>query len=180
MTREEKQKWKISRQAKARNLMTVRLLLRHFPTDYSTEIRRFVDDKVLLHSRYIFIADKNRRDIGYCTHCRQEVGFSEKPKHNSEMFCPNCYSACMVKHDWRGHGKLIDKTYFHYFEKSKTDPKAIVCRGIYAARDYSSEFRDVETRFETHTFYFFSDGTNGDVYELRQLLVWHKSPQQPL
>ncbi len=158
MTREEKEKWKSSRQAKARNLLAVRPLLRHFPKNYSEDIRRFVDDQVLLNSRYIFIGDKEHRDIGYCTHCRQELNLPGKPKHNADMICPSCHSACQVKHDWRGHSKLIDKAYIHYYEKSQTDPEAIICRGIFAYRDYHGNFKDIETVFETHTYYVFKIG----------------------
>lgn len=159
MTKEEKKKWKKDRQAKARNLLVVRQLLRHFPKGYSEDIRRFIDDQVLLDSRYIFIADKNKRDIGYCTHCHQELSLPNRPKHNADTFCPSCHSACQVKHNWRGHSQLIDKAYIHYYEKSQIDPEAIICRGIFAYRDYSVKFKDLETVFETHTYYVFKMGS---------------------
>lgn len=159
MTNNDKEKWKTYRQKKAGILLTVRPLLRHFPKDYSEDIHRFIDNQVLLHSRYIFIASKEHRDIGYCTHCRQELNLPGKPKHNADMLCPSCHSACKVKHNWRGHSKLIDKAYIHYYEKSQKDSQAIICRGIFAYRDYSCKFKNVDTVFETHTYYVFQMGS---------------------
>lgn len=149
--------------------LEVKAILNHFPKNeaVSKRIENFVRNEALAHSRYIFVEDRENRQAGYCTHCQHDVTLPEKTYHNDIVICPHCKSETKVKHDWRGHSKLIDKTYFHYFEKSRKNKEAIVCRGIYAVRNYAGSARAVKTKYEVHTYYIFEMGNS------QMMLSWH-------
>lgn len=66
----------------------------------------------------------------------------------------------MVKSSGRGRSQLMDEAYFVYYEKSAADPQAIVARGIQVARDYSGDFRMVETHYCVRVLYVFKMGNS--------------------
>lgn len=56
-----------------------------------TDLEKFINDKALLHSRYIIYDYSRDVKEGYCTHCKQMVPI-ESPKHLKEGTCKNCHS----------------------------------------------------------------------------------------
>jgi hypothetical protein len=64
----------------------------------------------------------------------------------------------MVKASGRGHSYMIDQTYFLHYDKVPANPDAIVARGIHAIRDYSRNYRNVETEYIVLAYYVFEPG----------------------
>ncbi len=145
----------------------VRQILKHFPKTISKTVEKFVTDSALGHSRYIFMADRKDWRAGYCSHCHKEIILPERSKHNLKTICPKCKSQAIVKHSWRKQNSIIDKTYFHYYEKSKINPQAIICRGIYGTWTHNAYFRTTEKNYETHSYYLFEPGKSAMV------TAWH-------
>lgn len=145
----------------------VRQILKHFPKTISKTIEKFVTDSAMAHSRYIFMADRKEWRAGYCSHCRKEIILPERSKHNLETICPKCKSPAIVKHSWRKQNSIVDKTYFHYYEKSKINPQAIICRGIYGTWKHNAYFGTTEKTYETHSYYVFEPGKS------TMLTAWH-------
>jgi len=132
-------------------------LMRHFPTDLSQEMKDFATNVAMLSSRYIFTLRSGSKQFGYCTHCRTEFP-TKHFTHNSRQECPNCKSVCTVKASGRGHTKLIDEATFTYYEKSTIDPAAIVARTIFAVRNYSEKYWNIDTEYAVKAFYLFAPG----------------------
>ena len=127
----------------------------HFDTDYSEDIKNYVDNVALCKSRYIFV--KNNK-IGYCTHCKAEYPLEKPYKHKSGFLCQNCGGWYEARNANMGRKRMLDKAYFTYFEKSKIDPEILVARGILVSRDFSGCYRDVEIKFITTAYYVFEYG----------------------
>jgi PcfJ-like protein len=131
----------------------------HFPEKISQELADYVTEFVLFKSRYLF----TRRVVGmqkaYCTHCKKE-SMTDGLKHNQEYKCPNCDSNCVVKASGRGRKKLYDDAYLVWYEKSIQNPEAIVARGIYLSRDYSSDYHAIETKYFVKAYYLFEPGNS--------------------
>lgn len=145
----------------------VRQILKHFPKTISKTIEKFVTDDVLTHSRYIFMTDRKEWRVGYCSHCHKEITLPERSKHNMKTICPKCKSTTIVKHSWRKQNNIIDKTYFLYYEKSKINPQAIVCRGIYGTWTHNTASKSTDKTYETHSYYLFEPGKS------TMLTAWH-------
>lgn len=158
---------------------SIKEMRRHFSTGYSKEIKKFVKERALVHSRYIWILDCGDRQKGWCSYCRHDVVIRDGIKHNEEIQCPHCCMKVMVKHEWRGRSELVDKSYFHYYEKSKVDPKVVVCRGIYVKNNFAAQnVKSVKTEYETHSFYVLEMGAPRmftDYYH-----VWYSRPLQSI
>lgn len=135
-------------------------VLSHAPIGFDTDVREFATEKVLLSSRYLFVERKGRVYHGYCTYCRQEREYDNVRKHNAKVICQGCHSLCIVKQSGRGRKYLFDEGYFVYFSKSEIDPKAIVARGIYVCRDYSGDYKEVETMYDPTALYLFKEGAS--------------------
>lgn len=158
---------------------SIKEMRRHFPAGYSKEIKKFVKERALVHSRYIWILDRADRQKGWCSYCRRYVIIKDGIKHNEEIQCPHCGTEVKVKHEWRGHSDLVDRSYFHYYEKSKLDPKIVVCRGIYVRNNFASQdIKSVKTEYETHTFYVLEMG--GPKMFTDYYHVWYNCPLQSL
>lgn len=154
---------------------SIKEMRRHFPAGYSKEIKKFVKERALVHSRYIWILDRADRQKGWCSYCRHDVIIKDGLMHNAEIQCPCCGIGALVKHEWRGRSELIDKSYFHYYEKSKIDPKVVICRGIYVKNNFAAQdVKSVKTEYETHSFYVLEMGAPRmytDFYH-----VWYSRP----
>ena len=132
--------------------------LAHFSEGLSPEIQRYATYEVFKSSRYIFTTRIGKQQYGWCTHCLSEFKTNGLFRHNANVFCPECDSACTVKAGGLGRKSLVDAAYFVYYEKSVKDPKVIVARGIYAVRDYSRDYHLVQTLCLERTRYIFEIG----------------------
>lgn len=136
---------------------------RHFSQTVSKVIINYATNKVMGWSRYTFVRREGKTQHAYCTHCCMEhtsVGL----KHNQTYHCPSCESETEVKQSGLGRGKMCDEAYLLYYEKSKINPKAIIARGIYLIRDYTGDYRDVETKAWVTAMYLFEPG-NSQMYQ---------------
>lgn len=142
-------------------------ILVHFPPTISKGIADFARDTVFLISRYLFTRRVLDLQYAYCTHCQQEylcgMG-SVYYRHNEERICHKCESKCVVKASGRGRKHLIDDAYMVYYEKSVVDPKAIVAYGLHVVRDYSGDYRKVETQYRTVAMYLFQPGKSTMIF----------------
>ncbi|MCY9733133.1 PcfJ domain-containing protein [Paenibacillus alvei] len=129
----------------------------HMPQQISEELNSYVIEEALGDSRYIFTRRAGSFQYGYCTHCKNE--YSTKGfRHGKTEMCPKCGSFCTVKASGRGRKKLIDDAYIVWYDKSRKDSKSIVAHGIYIQRDYSGDYKQVETQFYVQAEYVFTPG----------------------
>ncbi|MFW5436339.1 PcfJ domain-containing protein [Paenibacillus apiarius] len=129
----------------------------HMPQRISEELNSYVIDEALRDSRYIFTRRAGSFQYGYCTHCKNE--YSTKGfRHGKTEMCKKCGSFCTVKASGRGRSKLIDDAYIVWYDKSCKDPKSIVAHGIYVRRDYTGDYKQVETQFYVQAEYVFTPG----------------------
>ncbi|MGG4462628.1 PcfJ domain-containing protein, partial [Micromonospora provocatoris] len=135
----------------------------HFPSTISKEIDNFVDNDVLLSSRYLFIQRRCNIQYGYCTHCKKDMVLKEKIKHKEYTNCPSCKSKCQARSSGMGRKFLYDKAYAVYYEKSLVNPQAIIARGFYVSRNYSGDYRKVVTNYSLEALYLFEPG-NSEFY----------------
>lgn len=142
-------------------------ILAHFPPTISQGIVDFARDTVFLNSRYLFTRRVLDLQYAYCTHCQEEylcgMG-SVYYRHNEERICHKCESKCVVKASGRGRKRLVDEAYMVYYEKSVVDPKAIVAYGLHVVRDYSGDYREVETQYRTVARYLFQQGKSTMIF----------------
>lgn len=146
----------------------------HFPNKVSNEMVDFATNTVFLGSRYVFIRRVKDEQYGYCTHCKNDYMTGIKPVfllHNQDWKCPKCKSLVIVKQQGMGRKNLFSDAYFVWYEKSLIDPEAIVARGIYAYRDYTGDYRKMETKFTTVAAYLFKPGKS---QMLRREFYWSK------
>lgn len=132
-------------------------VLSHFSIGVSEKIKKYAIKGPFKESRYLFIQRKDDIRVGYCTHCNKEYEVANL-KHNSETICEKCGSKCIVKQTRYGRKNLVDKVCFIYYEKSTKDPEALVANGYYAERDYSKDYKNVETNFNRTAAYVFKVG----------------------
>lgn len=147
--------------------------LKHFSDDYSEEIKKFAIEGPLKFSRYIFTHRVKNQQYGYCTHCNREFK-TQGLKHNEKTYCPHCNSEAKVKASGKGRKYMFDETYFVYYEKSLIDPNIITARGIYGVRDYSDDYRFIETKLSTSAYYIFKIGSP----LMFRNLYWRKTYEQ--
>lgn len=152
----------------------------HFDQTIHQEIVDFANNTALLSSRYLFVERRGKQQYGYCTHCHTEyvTGYGAGYlSHGQSWQCMKCKSLVLVKASGRGRGKLIDEAYFVWYQKSLTNPKAIVARGLHVMRDYRQDYRRVETRFSTVALYVFEPGVGATMarYEWEAVWSWPKS-----
>lgn len=158
---------------------SIKEMRRHFPAGYSKEIKKFVKERALVHSRYIWILDRADRQKGWCSYCRRDVIIQDGLKHKAVVVCPNCDTTAIIQHEWRGHDGIIDTGYFHYFEKSRIDADVVVCRGIYAQQNFSvKDVRKAKIEYQTHTFYVFKMGSPRMFTEFYH--PWYSQPRLTL
>lgn len=130
----------------------------HFDFAMSDEIRQYAADGPFLHSRYIFTWSKWKKRYGYCTHCHGAYEYRGYI-HGQKDKCPVCQSECTIKYAGLGRSRMIDEAYFVYYQKSILDPNVITAMGIYAVRDYTGDFRMVNTKYAVMAIYTFTAGS---------------------
>jgi hypothetical protein len=134
-------------------------ILPHFSEEIPAELEAFVREHALIHSRYLFVQRRGPFQYGYCTHCRAEYMIKgETLKHNSFWQCEKCKSSVEVKSSGRGRSVLKDNCYVIWYGKSLINPNAITATGYLVERDYSGDYREVETSFKEITLYLFEPG----------------------
>ena len=138
-------------------------IAKHFTEEVSQEIHDYIRDTVLLDSRYIFTWRVGKQQYGYCTHCKKEFKTTGL-KHKKFTMCPECHSNCGVRASGMGRQTMRDSAYFVYYEKSRFDPKVITARGFLTSRDYTGDFREVETRITQVAVYIFEQGNSQFYY----------------
>jgi len=129
----------------------------HFPVEVEQTIQDYATNAVMVWSRYLFIRRVGRQQYAFCTHCKRESE-SSGLKHNHRTNCPSCGTEAMIKGSGMGRQKMVDDAYLLYYEKSLTNPQAIIARGFYMVRDYRTDYRTVETKFDTIVMYLFEPG----------------------
>lgn len=134
-------------------------LLEHFPKKISKTIVDYANNEALKFSRYIFTRREGKKQYGYCTHCKSEF-ITNGIRHNKDIECPMCKSFCIVKASGLGRSTMVDEAYFVYYEKSILNPKSIVARGIYTIRDYTGDYKKVETEYSPVALYVFEMGNS--------------------
>ena len=140
--------------------------LSHFPKNPSDSLMEYARETVFLSSRYLFVWRIGKVQMAYCTHCHEEypLGVGQASyKHNEKTTCLNCQSECKVKQNGRGRSKLIDDAYVVWYDKSMMNPKAVVATWYLAWRDYSADYRNVETQFSPRARYYFEPGKGGQM-----------------
>lgn len=145
----------------------------HLPEGISPEIYTFATDEMFAGRHYLFVWFEKNLPVGYCTRCHKAMFLSGTPKHNSDETCPNCRFDVITKHRRFRHTKLIDFSYFVWYDKSPADPGVVVARGFLAKRDLRRSFREVETVLAQETFYVFRPGIGGQLFIDRG---WHAGP----
>ena len=137
--------------------MNIEECFMHIPARLTPDMKIFAHDVVFHNRHYIFV---ERDGIGYCTHCRQYLT-AGKLRHKAIEICPHCQTNCTVRNSWRGRKRLIDEAYFTYYLKSAINPDVIVAIGTYAVRDFTGDYRTVETKFTDMDLYVFHPGSAG-------------------
>ena len=126
--------------------LTIEECQAHIPTTQTPDMEQWATENVLLHSRYIFTRREGHKQLGYCTHC-QSTFRTYGLKHGTEATCPQCGSDCQVKAGGKGRKYMLDEGYFTYYLPSPIDPQTLVAIGVYAVRDYSGDYTQVQTRY---------------------------------
>jgi hypothetical protein len=124
----------------------------------------YVNNEVLLYSRYLFTQTIAKIQHATCTHCKQQHRPEVTLKHNTNASCPHCNSVCTVKKSHVGRKYAVDKAYIVYYEKSILDPKIMVALGFFVKRDYRGSIDNVETLFQPSCSYVFEMGNSTMYY----------------
>ena len=143
--------------------MNIEECLAHIPNRLTPDMKIFAHDVVFKDNHYIFTERNGKRLDCYCTYCRSEFEI-DKLRHNELHYCPHCRVACTVKSGWRGRKYLINEAYFVYYLKSAVDPQAIVAIGTRAVRDFTGDYRTVETLFAEIDLFVFQHGKPGQAF----------------
>ena len=114
--------------------------------------------EVLWEKRQRLFPNRYNRDRAYCSHCHEWVDAIPVWRHKDKGWCPKCHMEATVTHSWRGIRHICDEAAFYYYEKSPIQPHTIICRLIYADRDY----RDGDP--ENVKTYFWIDSASVFVY----------------
>ncbi|KUP24899.1 PcfJ domain-containing protein [Paenibacillus sp. DMB5] len=130
----------------------------------SKEMTDYVENHVLLKSRYLFTKTVMRVQFAYCTHCNQQHRPEEPLKHSHIAFCPHCNSQCIVKKSHVGRKYMQDKAYVVFYEKSIIDPQVMTAVGFYVRRDYAGDFKDVKTHYKASCSYVFKMNGESTMY----------------
>jgi hypothetical protein len=101
----------------------------------------------------------------WCTACGQEVG-PVAGWHNSEVSCPVCKQAAMLKHEARGHKKLFDEFDHRYWRRSIIDPETVVLTITQVWRDSRGDRPETAHLFVKPTaIYLYKLGRPTTVYK---------------
>ncbi|AYB47681.1 PcfJ domain-containing protein [Paenibacillus lautus] len=134
----------------------------HFPEKISAQLERYVTDTVLKESRYLFIKTVAKVQFAYCTHCKKQHRPLERLRHKQVelAICPNCKSKCGVRSAGIGRKFMCDTAVLVWYEKSVQDNQAITARVISVYRDYSGDFKEVITKYNSSHMYLFQPGNS--------------------
>ncbi|ASJ54881.1 hypothetical protein BP422_15685 [Brevibacillus formosus] len=146
----------------------------HFPEGVSEEIKDYVTNHALLHSRYIFTRRVSGIQFGYCTHCEQEYMSQDYLKPGSKVTCKKCQSYCTVKASGLSRKYLRDSAYVVYYEKSLVSKNAIIARGFYVERDFTGGYYQVQTKYTPIYRYLFEPGNSEGYYASNYRGKWVK------
>ncbi|KEQ25555.1 PcfJ domain-containing protein [Paenibacillus tyrfis] len=130
----------------------------------SKGLKDYVENHVLLYSRYLFTKSVMRVQYAYCTHCRKQHRPEEPLKHNSKATCPECKSTCVVKKSHVGRKFMKDSVYVVYYEKSIIDPSVITAKGFFVRRDYTGDYKEVTTLYRPSCSYVFEMGGKSTMF----------------
>jgi len=153
-------------QLSAKSFLTESEIMKYIPKTVSRDIHKFIDDEVLLRSRYIFFENNKPNQVGYCTHCKKTFHPTTRWKHKAEYVCNNCGSAIKAINNKFGHKYLRNDSYFTYYEKSPIDDQAIVARTFYVSRSYASSHLKFETKIFCESCYLFRWGKTSQMVTL--------------
>lgn len=133
---------------------------RHFSNKISKSLVRFTNETVFRSSRYLFVKTAAGVQFAYCTYCKKQHRTPERLKHKqlATAKCPHCKSDCKVRGAGIGRKYMVDKAVLVWYEKSKVNSNAITARVITVIRDYSGDFKNVETEFSCNHEYLFEPG----------------------
>jgi len=140
--------------------MNIEECFRHIPNRLTPEMKIYAHDVVFKDKHYIFYSKDGKQQNCYCTYCKQYfTGTGLKHKH--PHICPQCQTTCTARSEGMRRKKLIDEAYFVYYLKSAIDPQCITAVGTYAVRDFSGNFRTVETMFIDQDLFIFTPSVGG-------------------
>lgn len=140
------------------------------------KVAQWVDDSVLLESRYLFTRRENGVRYGYCTHCHKDVVLeldrtycevdvlNINRKHKEIGFCPACKSTVEFRDSGRGRKYMYDQKYILFATKLRDG--GILVRAGFVERNYCLDYTTVKTQFfEEYRAYY---NTGIDVVWLRK------------
>lgn len=132
----------------------------HFPEKISKSLVNYVTNTALKKSRYLFIKTMGNIQNAYCTHCEKVHYPSVRLKHKQEkrVRCPHCKSMCEVRSGGMSRKYMEDRAVLVWYEKSQKSSQAITARVIVVRRDYSGDFRKVQTEYNCMYMYLFEPG----------------------
>lgn len=132
----------------------------HFSLEIGEDLKSYIVNQALLHSRYFFVKRMNAAtQRGICTHCKSNhvVESDAALKHNQPWVCEKCKSIVQVKSIGRGRGKMFDSMYVIWYEKSLVNSQAITATGYYVSLDYRENMLG-ELTIDPVSRYLFADG----------------------
>lgn len=129
------------------------------------KVAQWVDDSVLLGSRYLFTHRENGVRYGHCTHCHKDVVLelgrtysaadvqNVNCKHKDIGFCPACKSTVEFHDSGRGRKYMYDQKYILFATKLRDG--GILVRAGFVERDYRLDYTTVKTNFfEEYRIYY--------------------------
>lgn len=129
------------------------------------KVAQWVDDSVLLRSRYLFTHRENGVRYGHCTHCHKDVVLelgrtysaadvqNVNCKHKEIGFCPACKSTVEFRDSGRGRKYMYDQKYILFATKLRDG--GILVRAGFVDRDYRLDYTTVKTNFfEEYRVYY--------------------------
>ena len=121
------------------------------------KVAQWVDDSVLLGSRYLFTHRENGVRYGHCTHCHKDVVLelgrtysaadvqNVNCKHKEIGFCPACKSTVEFRDSGRGRKYMYDQKYILFATKLRDG--GILVRAGFVDRDYRLDYTTVKTNY---------------------------------
>lgn len=129
------------------------------------KVEKWVDDSVLLGSRYLFTHRENGVRYGHCTHCHKDVVLelgrtysaadvqNVNCKHKDIGFCPACKSTVEFRDSGRSRKNMIDREYILFATPTKGG--GVLVRAGLVWRDYAIDYKSVKTNFaEEYRVYY--------------------------
>lgn len=134
----------------------------YFTEDNEKEIYDFIEDVVFEERRFMFV--NQATNIGYCTHCKNDIKLNFKANHNTECTCPVCGSYVTIKMTRYGRRSLQYEACFLRF--NKVDEDTVTATGYVATRDYSEDYRNYKTKYMPIGRYLFGKDINRMYYKV--------------